>query len=401
MKTFAFLLLFSFLTGHGQSGLTIGDDASGILLTDIINSENSSAKVSDYSSKIVILDFWATWCGPCIQSLPHIDSLQKEFPDDIRVFTVNQSDSQSRIDRFLGKRPLGLPIVRDTAYALRKYFPHRVIPHTVVIGKDGKVAAITFPEKVTSELIRELLSQKAVDLEVKKEAMEFDPALPLAGDGSADFLFVVNRFIPGNPSMSNTSYPKTVYENRRILLSNLGLKNIYQTAFQIPSTEEPAVEVKKPETFDWKETNLYSVDLIVPEPLGGRRFEILQSYLDLYFPYKVESEKKLTEVKLLRRKIGTEFALKDTGREKNPYYGISGRGLKAENASIDALVELLNFNKLVGKVVFDETGLTGTYNFDVPYYLEDRNNIFKELDKLGLELTDSERELTFWYIRDK
>src|SRR5690606_30599880 len=128
---------------------------------------------------------------------------------------------------------------------------HRVIPHTVVIGKDGKVAAITFPEKVTSELIRELLSQKAVDLEVKKEAMEFDPALPLAGDGSADFLFVVNRFIPGNPSMSNTSYPKTVYENRRILLSNLGLKNIYQTAFQIPSTEEPAVEVKKPETFDW------------------------------------------------------------------------------------------------------------------------------------------------------
>lgn len=403
MKTslFTFILLFPFLSGSGQSGITIGDDASGITLTGIINAGNSSAKLSDYSSKIVILDFWATWCGPCIQSLPHIDSLQKEFPEDIKVFTVNQSDSRERIDRFLRKRPLGLPIVRDTSYALRKYFPHRVIPHTVVIGKDGKVAAITYPEEVTSGLIRELMKQNTVSLDVKKESMAFDPALPLLGDGSSEFLFVVNRFMPGNSSLSNTTYPNTVYENRRILMSNLDLKSIYRIGYRVPSIEEIAIQVKDPSKFEWKEANQFSVDLIVPDSLGSKRFEILQSYLNLYFPYKVEAEKKLTRVKLLRRKAGVAFVLKDTGKEKNPYYGISGRGLKAENAAIDALVELLNFNKLAGSVVFDETGLTGAYNFDVPFYLEDRKNIFAELDKLGLELIDSQREMTFWYIRDK
>lgn len=401
MRTLFFAFFFLVNVCYAQSGLQVGDDARQVPLNGIINAENVSAKVGDYESKIVILDFWATWCGPCIQSLPHIEGLQKEFPEEIKVFTVNQSDSRSRIDRFLTKRPLGLPIVRDTAYALKDYFPHRVIPHTVVIGKNGKVAAITFPEKITPELIRELLNQKTVNLEVKKEAMDFDPVRPLMGDGSSEFLFVVNRFIPGNSSLSNTSYRKTLYENRRILMSNLGLRSIYEIAWQIPAIEKTTVEVKDPSKFEWNEANLYSIDLILPEALGEKRFDILQYYLNLYFPYKVEWEKRLANVKLLRKKAGVEFALADTGKEKNIYYGLSGKGLKAENAGIEALVELLNFNKLVGKTVFDETGLTGTYNFDVPYYLEDRNNIYKELDKLGLELIDSKKEMTFWYIRDK
>lgn len=404
MKALILILLISgvffFIPCSGQ-GLGIGDDATSVKFSNIINAQTSFAKVSDYDSKIVILDFWATWCGPCIESLPHIEQLQKEFPGEVKVFTVNQSDSRVRIEKFLGKRQLGLPIVRDTAYTLNEYFPHRIIPHTVIIGKDGKVVAITSPDKVTSELIGELINQKGVNLQVKKEAMEFDPSRPLVGDGSSEFLFVINKFIPGNSSMVNTNYPGSIYENRRILLSNLDLNTIFRVAYQIPSIEEISLEVREADRFEWMDANLFCVDLIVPEPLGEKRFEILQNYLTLNFPYKTDSEKKLADIKLLRIKSGASFKLRDTGKEKNENYSISGRGLKADDASIEALVNLLNFNNLAGKPVFDETGLKGTYNFDVPYYLEDSKNIFNELDKLGLELVDSTKELKFWYLRDK
>lgn len=60
--------------------------------------EGNTVSVSDFEGKVVLFDFWETWCGPCLQVFPAIDSLQNEYPDDFVVVTVNLVNSDTPED---------------------------------------------------------------------------------------------------------------------------------------------------------------------------------------------------------------------------------------------------------------------------------------------------------------
>lgn len=57
--------------------------------------EGNEVKIADYAGKVVLIDFWETWCSPCLQVFPVIDSLQNEYPDDFVVLAVNLNNSDS------------------------------------------------------------------------------------------------------------------------------------------------------------------------------------------------------------------------------------------------------------------------------------------------------------------
>jgi len=61
--------------------------------------------ISDYAGKVVLIDFWETWCGPCLQVFPAMDSLKSEYPDSFEVITVNllDADTQADIEQFIEK----------------------------------------------------------------------------------------------------------------------------------------------------------------------------------------------------------------------------------------------------------------------------------------------------------
>ncbi|SMO83068.1 TlpA family protein disulfide reductase [Gracilimonas mengyeensis] len=60
--------------------------------------EGNAVQVSDFAGKVVLIDFWETWCGPCLQVFPAMDSLQNEYPEDFVVIAVNLNDSDSPED---------------------------------------------------------------------------------------------------------------------------------------------------------------------------------------------------------------------------------------------------------------------------------------------------------------
>lgn len=96
--------------------------------------------LSEYKNTLIILDFWATWCGPCIKSLNELDSLQKEFSGKLTVIPITY-EVADKIRPVFSKYQWGLPSVyADTT--LKAYFPHRSIPHQVWI-KDNKVLVVT------------------------------------------------------------------------------------------------------------------------------------------------------------------------------------------------------------------------------------------------------------------
>jgi len=92
---------------------------------------------------IVFLDFWASWCGPCVYGLPHLATVAKEYKDrGVVVVAVNLGDPAEDVASFLKQRELELTVGLDRDKRLGARFGVRGIPHQVLIGKDGTVESI-------------------------------------------------------------------------------------------------------------------------------------------------------------------------------------------------------------------------------------------------------------------
>ena len=102
-------------------------------------------KLSDFKGRVVLLDFWATWCGPCLMSLPGIQRLAERFdaqPVTILGIAGDQPGSEDRVNKFIEDRKLTYTHVNDFEGDISEMYRVTGIPHVVLIDKQGKVAAI-------------------------------------------------------------------------------------------------------------------------------------------------------------------------------------------------------------------------------------------------------------------
>lgn len=345
---------------------------------------------------MVILNFWGTWCGPCIQALPHLEALQKQFSNDVQVLTITD-ESEERINRFLTKRELSLPVVLDHDRKLAAAFPYRMVSHTVVIDKDGVVRAVTTPEKVTEEILKKVIAGQPVDLPEKIDVIDFDPSKPLSGNENFTYQVTVTPYQNGFPSMSNP-FGVGVYRGRRILCINLAPQSLYEVAYRFPVSTRTVIEVEDKTAFSWTPQTAICFDLIVPDEMGENRFEIMKQHLGNLFPYRATIEKRLRDCRVLKPIAGQAIKLTPAagGSEETSY---SGRGFSMKNGSMKSVCEFLE--SMFNVPVIDETSLTGMYDVQLSWYNEDPNQIHEELRKLGLALTEERRAIEVLVIYDK
>jgi peroxiredoxin len=137
----------------------------------------SAMKLSDYRGKLVYLDFWATWCVPCIQSMPRVQKALDEFKDDgLVVVLVSLDDAQSKVDSFLQTKKLpGVLTYGEGGMKgdLAKLYNVEALPTSFLIGPDGKVVATDIEAKKLRSTIRKQLA--------KLKQAETRPATEVAG----------------------------------------------------------------------------------------------------------------------------------------------------------------------------------------------------------------------------
>jgi thiol-disulfide isomerase/thioredoxin len=109
--------------------------------------------------KVVVLEFWATWCGPCIVSLPHLNDLVEKFKDKPVQFISVTNENRLVVERFLTERQIRGWIGLDTDNSMMADYGVGSIPHVVVVDKTGTVRAITRPAKLSERFLTRLLGE--------------------------------------------------------------------------------------------------------------------------------------------------------------------------------------------------------------------------------------------------
>lgn len=90
--------------------------------------------------KKVLLNFWATWCGPCVGEMPALQKLADEYPEELVILAVNCSESESTVQRFVQSKSYTFPVVLDAYGAIQAMFGGITsIPMTVIIDEEGYI----------------------------------------------------------------------------------------------------------------------------------------------------------------------------------------------------------------------------------------------------------------------
>jgi cytochrome c biogenesis protein CcmG/thiol:disulfide interchange protein DsbE len=157
---------FAFVPRATQScGKTTGtEEAPDFTASVVANSPDPTQKTITMSAlrgHPVVLDFWATWCGPCQAEAPIVNGLAQRFKDKgLVVIGVNTSDADGLAARYAAKKGLSFPMVYDEGNAIANKYRVDNLPTLIVVSKEGKIVAVR--HGVTSDadlerLVRQVL----------------------------------------------------------------------------------------------------------------------------------------------------------------------------------------------------------------------------------------------------
>lgn len=380
----------------------------------------TTATLADYKGKLIILDFWATWCSPCIKYFPKVHALQNKFGDKIKILAATYENLE-KINTFFktgaGKEHTDVnSVVNDSV--LSRYFPHNGVPHIVWINTKGRLVNTTRAEFLTAANIQSILDGKKTqmitkhdidrkrplflskyfgdDMELKSYsifAKGVYPGLPQGGTFKKNEQGVVyGRQITNSPMMD--VYLPLIFPLFKKKGEMFGLNRM------ILKVKEPKLLNLIPKRGGGFETyNLYNYELIVPEAKADSLYNYMLADLNRYSDYIGIIEKRMTDCLVLVRTSAKDKIKTKGGRTKNTFPQTSSI---INNMSLSSIV-----NKLQGgdadfiKVpVIDETNYSGNVDMELSG-VSDLPSLRKGLKKYDLDLVPAKRVLSMFVLKDK
>jgi thiol-disulfide isomerase/thioredoxin len=142
--------------------LASGIGSQGLIDFEARDIHGNRIKLSDYNDRVVVLDFWATWCGPCRREIPHLINLKKEFnnPNKFEIISVNgfERRSDQAAIKFVKEKKMNWVHIIDkkVGYDISEKYRVQFIPTVYVIDK-GKIVASNLKGAALKQKIKELV----------------------------------------------------------------------------------------------------------------------------------------------------------------------------------------------------------------------------------------------------
>ena len=159
----ACVLLHSGATGAAELKPWTGGKTPGLVLKD---SQGATHTLADYRGKVVLINFWATWCEPCRDEMPSMQQLKHKLAGrPFEVLAINLAESETKVNDFLRRLPLDFTILLDRNGAARRDWKIKVLPTSFVIAPDGTtrysvVGEIDWDDETAARPLLRLVSQQ-------------------------------------------------------------------------------------------------------------------------------------------------------------------------------------------------------------------------------------------------
>lgn len=369
-KAITIVLLFHFLFGIGQN--KVGEKIPDYVFKTLLNGDKKPFHVGK-QTKPLLLEFWATWCSPCLPAMKKLEVLQTKYGDQLEILTIS-SDDPKKLIRYIENTNTRLKIASDSTHTKAFHYTH--IPHTILIDKNGYIQAITTPEKVADEIIEALISGKTITIaEDSNEASEFVLHKEFKNN---DYQFTLTS---ENKKLGFKNEIKRDENNEPIALefNNVSayrlLCDIYQLSSVARIYSDKPISTKKKYCFKLEQASSHEKKIL------ENAKQILNENLDL----KAALIEKTYDSLLVLEVIDKSKLPKPSTKEK--FFAFHGPNYKGTNITAYNLIEYLENEKY--SPVKDKTGLNYTFDIELNWAYEDPKSLNKELAKYGLRVTKS------------
>lgn len=404
-------------TFHPPRHLQIGDTLPPVTLTGMQNYPTDTLALASLRDKLIILDFWSTWCAACIESFPKMQSLQETFAGDIQVILVNtfDGDSLGRVQPFLAKRTFLNGTSLQLPYSLQQYrldtlFPRRYIPHYVWIKPGGVVAAITGNTEITDANIRQALRGNFA-LREKRDILDFDARQPLFvnGNGGHGDSFIGRSLLTGY--QDGLGGRSGIQKNKEGLVTRIyAINSTPLVLLRMAINDMPLLKTTRLKNHsrheNWlhrdlsPEQRFFSYELILPPVRMAHALRFMREDLERYWGISL-AEQTLTTTCWVLYPSPSLTTVKS--RTAKPRFAVSEKDQdkKILHQTPAAIAGWLEYQ--TGLPVLDETGITGALDLSLGKKLDwtDRPAILAAFKKAGLVIKQEQRAITYVVIADR
>ncbi|TCC99986.1 TlpA family protein disulfide reductase [Pedobacter psychroterrae] len=381
------------------------------------------SSLAKYKGKLIILDFWATWCSPCVAMIPKLEALQAQFKDKIQIVSVTyQSDkdvSPLLQDLSKGKPTNLVHITGDNT--LRNLFPHIYLPHYVWINQQGTVTAITGLDEVSESNITKMITgDNAINLKPKADYhVDYNPKLSLTDPanqgGTTQFSFqsLLTGYKEGRGGgtsrslMDNGSYKITCINQplqKLFLHAWSSTKDYYganRVVLEVNDRKKLISGYSGSEYAEWIKTNGRCYELIVPGSMHEKAAEFMQQDIQRMFPQYFISIAPRTIPCIVLERTSTIDKIKSTANKTQVL--IDGKSCLIKGNSLSRLIWKMNtsFFQLSPLPVIDGTGYTGLVDISFSAKMSHLDDINKGLLPYDLQFVKKDREINVLVISDR
>jgi thiol-disulfide isomerase/thioredoxin len=110
---------------------------------ELLSSDGSTWRLQSEKGRPLLLNFWASWCGPCREEMPSLQALEERYrSENLRVMAVNFREADAAVHQFVEGTSLVLPVLLDRDGTAAKAFDVHVFPSTVIVGRSGRVSSV-------------------------------------------------------------------------------------------------------------------------------------------------------------------------------------------------------------------------------------------------------------------
>jgi thiol-disulfide isomerase/thioredoxin len=395
---------------NAPSGIRVGEAVPDAILSNLVNFPSVSARLSDFKGKLLILDFWETWCKGCLESMPEVADLRDKFGSRVQFISIT-SQSPEVVGKFLarsnGVRNLHLTISAGDNECFR-LFPHKLVPHVVWISAEGIYLGATSQADLIAANIEQILTGGHADFtEPKSDFLHFDAGKPLFQNGNGGtpepiFSSFLTVYQPGLPSMEGFS---DVGERQRFYAVNTDLMSLYCRALNVRSFDYPSTRIIYSDSaakaiFRYhkggpKNRCLFCYELIYPKHAQNASSLILNDLNSWLGLHVVITEKEVTCL-VLERKGDIHLSSRDSLSRNN----LNADGSQVKNIQGQYLGKLIDFlnDRQNYPPAFNETGYDGKVDMVLGKDLSNLSALNRSLAQYGIAFREERRKINMMVV---